>query len=63
MDDLIIMAPDRPMALLHCNWTLSLLKGLGRHINKEKSSLEPAQSKEFLGMTVNTLDTAKMLGG
>jgi hypothetical protein len=54
MDNLIVMAPDQQTALQHHDMMLALIEGLGWHINMEKSSLVLAQSKEFLGMTVDT---------
>jgi len=55
MDDLIIMAPSWPKALHQWTVVLKTISGLGWHINYEKSLLEPSQSKEFLGLMVDTL--------
>jgi hypothetical protein len=54
MDDLIVMAPSQAQVLQDHNATVALLKDLGWSINWEKSSLTPSQSKEFLGLTVDT---------
>jgi len=54
MDDLIVMAPSKAEALRQQVTVLETISGLGWHINYEKSLLEPSQSKEFLGLMVDT---------
>lgn len=54
MDDLIVMASSLAEALEKRCVVLKTLADLGWHISLEKSSLDPSQSKEFLGLTVDT---------
>jgi len=54
MDDFIIIGHSHQQALEHTTRTLSILNQLGWQVNFKKSDLTPSQSKEFLGLLVNT---------
>lgn len=54
MDDSIIMARSRELALQHRDLVLSLLDHLGFLVNLEKSNLVPTQSFTFLGLHWDT---------
>ena len=55
IDDILLLATSREKALDHGSGLVYLLQCLGFTINSEKTILEPTQSLEFLGFTVNTL--------
>ena len=50
MDDIIVMVCSQEEALQACDMTLSTLADLGWAVNRDKSSLEPSQAKEFLAL-------------
>jgi len=54
MDDFIIIGHSHQQALEHTTRTLSILDQLGWQVNFKKSNLTPSQSKEFLGLLINT---------
>jgi len=54
MDDFIVISHSHWQALEHTTHTLHLLNQLGWQVNFEKSNLTPSQSKEFLGLLINT---------
>lgn len=54
LDDLIIMARSREMALQHCNFVLSFLAHLRFLLNLEKTDLALAQCFTFLGLCWDT---------
>jgi len=54
MDNFIIIGHSHQQALEHTTRTLSILDQLGWQVNFEKSDLTPSQSKEFLGLLINT---------
>jgi len=53
MDNFIIIGHSHWQALEHTTHTIHL-KQLGWQVNFEKSNLTPSQSKEFLGLLINT---------
>ena len=55
LDDMLIMARTRDIALQHASTALDLLKGLGFMINSMKSVLLPSTKMEFLGFVVDSL--------
>ena len=55
LDDILIMAPSRALALQHASTTLNLLEGLGFMVNYQKSVPVPATTMEFLGFVVDSL--------
>ena len=55
LDDMLIMAQYRDLALLHASTALDLLQGLGFMINDLKSVLIPSTKMEFLGFVVDSL--------
>jgi len=57
MDDFIIIGHSHQQALEHTTCTLSILNQLGWQVNFEKSNLMPSQSKEFLGLLIDTTST------
>jgi len=54
MDNFIIISHSHQQALEHTTHTLRTLNHLGWQVNFEKPNLMPSQSKEFLGLLVNT---------
>jgi len=54
MDDFIIIGHSHWQALEHTTCTLGIRDQLGWQVNFEKSDLMPSQSKEFLGLLVDT---------
>jgi len=54
MDNFIIIGHSHQQALEHMTCTLSILDQLGWQVNFEKSNLTPSQSKEFLGLLIDT---------
>ena len=55
LDDMLIMAKSRAIALQHASTALDLLQGLGFMINYLKSVLVPSTKMEFLGFVVDSL--------
>ena len=55
LDDMLIMAQSRDIALQHASTALDLLQGLGFMINYLKSVLVPSTRMEFLGFVVDSL--------
>ena len=55
IDDILILAESRPLARDHAIGLIYLLENLGFVINKPKNILEPTQSLEFLGFSVNSV--------
>ena len=55
IDDILILAESRPLARDHVIGLIYLLENLGFVINKPKNILEPTQSLEFLGFSVNSV--------
>ena len=55
LDDMLIMARSRDIALQHASTALDLLQGLGFMINYLKSVLVPSTKMEFLGFVVDSL--------
>ncbi|CAL4085025.1 unnamed protein product, partial [Meganyctiphanes norvegica] len=53
LDDFLILAVSREHTILHMTWTLELMQRLGLRINWGKSSLEPSQRLEFLGVLLD----------
>src|SRR5256885_312303 len=49
LDDILIMAAFKELALKHANVVISLLQQLGFTINREKSQFTPSQVAEYLG--------------
>ena len=56
LDDLLIVAKDRPTSLLHTRLILHKLTDLGFLVKHSKSSLTPSQSIQHLGFTIHTTD-------
>ncbi|KAM8977409.1 uncharacterized protein RCH25_044212 [Pelodytes ibericus] len=56
LDDILIMARDRPSLYKATSLTVQLLQDLGFLINKDKSELYPTQSIQFLGFTVDSVE-------
>ena len=54
IDDILLLAESKEMAQDQTSCLVYLLECLGFTINIDKSALEPSQSLEFLGFTVNT---------
>jgi len=54
MDNFIVIGHSHRQALEHTTRTLCLLNQLGWQVNFKKSNLMPSQSKEFLGLLINT---------
>jgi len=54
MDNFIVISHSYQQALEHMTRTLRLLNQLGWQVNFKKSNLMPSQSKEFLGLLVDT---------
>ena len=55
LDDMLIMAQSRDIALQHASTALDLLQGSGFMINYMKSVLVPCTKMEFLGFVVDSL--------
>ena len=55
IDDILLIAESKEMLINHLAGTVHLLENLGFIINQKKSVLTPAQSMEFLGLTVDSL--------
>ena len=55
IDDILILAESEELAWEHVMGLIYLLENLGFVINKTKSILEPTQSLEFLGFSVNSV--------
>ena len=55
LDDMLIMAQSRDIALQHASTALDLLQGLGFMINYLKSVLVPSTKMEFLGFVIDSL--------
>ena len=54
IDDILVLAETKEIAQSHVQGLSYLLQCLGFQLNHEKSVVEPAQSMEFLGLTVNS---------
>jgi len=54
MDDFIVISHSHQQALEQMTLTFCLLNQLGWQVNFEKSNLTLSQSKEFLGLLINT---------
>jgi hypothetical protein len=54
IDDLLILAKTKEEARAHTKEVLELLIALGWTINWKKSRLEPSQTQDFLGMTIES---------
>ena len=61
LDDMLIMAQSRDIALQHDSTALDLLQGLGFMINYLKSALVPYKKMEFLGFVVDSLTLSPAL--
>ncbi|KAJ1195307.1 hypothetical protein NDU88_004588 [Pleurodeles waltl] len=61
LDDILIMAQEKDLVLIHLNWTIKLLQDLGFVLNSEKSSLIPSQNMEFLGFQIDSLTSLLIL--
>ena len=55
LDDWLVLASTEARARQHVRDLLSLCNSLGVLLNREKSDLNPAQSVEYLGMTIDTV--------
>ena len=55
IDNIFILAEFKELAREHVIGLIYLLENLGFVINKLKSILEPTQSIEFLGLSVNSV--------
>ena len=55
MDDILLLAESREMLVDYLTGKVHLLENLEFVINQKKSVLTPAQSMEFLGLTVDSL--------
>jgi hypothetical protein len=56
LDDMLIVAKSRAMALQARDSVIYLMQNLGFTVNWEKSALDPAHTVEFLGMDINSLE-------
>lgn len=54
LDDLIIVAANKELSRLHTSMILKRLETLGFLVKKSKSQLEPTQSLQHLGFTIDT---------
>ena len=61
LEDFLIMAESKQLALQHAATTLNILEGLGFVINYQKSLLIPSQQIEFLGYMVNSVSMSLTL--
>ena len=61
LDDFLIMAESKQLALQHAATTLNILEGLGFVTNYQKSLLIPSQQIEFLGYMVNSVSMSLSL--
>ena len=55
LDDWLVLASTEARARQHVRDLLSLCNSLGVVLNREKSDLNPSQSEEYLGMTIDTV--------
>ena len=55
IDDILVLAESKEMVVNHLTGIVYLLENLGFIINQKKSVLTPAQTIEFLGLTVDSL--------
>ena len=55
LDDWLVLASTEARARQHVRDLLSLCNSLGVVLSREKSDLNPAQSVEYLGMTIDTV--------
>ena len=55
IDDILVLAESTELAKSHVEALVYLFQCLGFRINQKKSVLEPAQTMEFLGLTVDTV--------
>ena len=63
IDDILVLAESQERAKDHVKGVVYLLTCLGFQINKEKSVVEPVQTLEFLGLTVDTISMELRLPG
>jgi hypothetical protein len=61
MDDILIIGRTKEETELHTRMALDLLLELGWKIRLDKSELEPAQNREFLGMLLDTTSKVPMI--
>jgi hypothetical protein len=61
MDDILIIGRTKEETELHTRMALDLLLELGWKIRLDKSELEPAQNREFLGMLLDTTGEMPMI--
>lgn len=55
LDDMLIMAASRALAIEHTTIAVNLLSSLGFVLKEGKSVLAPTQELEFLGFLVNSV--------
>ena len=55
VDDMLILHKERDTLQGLVGWVTQLFQALGLIVNSEKSILEPSQSLEFLGFTINSV--------
>ena len=53
LDDFLVLALTQESLVERTSYILTLLKGLGLHINTKKSKLSPSQTIEYLGVTLH----------
>ena len=63
IDNILVLAESQELAKDHVRRVVYLLTCLGFQINKEKSVVEPVQTLEFLGLTVDTVSIELRLPG
>ena len=61
LDDMLIMAASRDLAIEHTTIAVNLLSSLGFVLNEGKSVLVPTQELEFLGFLVNSVEMSLYL--
>ena len=53
LDDILILAPSKEIAIQHCKIVLEVLGKAGLKVNRDKSMLNPSDEITFLGVTIN----------